>query len=116
MQSNLSQLQRHQITLITRVTPYAMAGHLLNTTVLDDRSRGVDPANSADRLVYLFLLDRFVSSLSTSKKSRTITAQLPTSSQEGNDLFVLSRPAVEQLGSSCTWGRSHMMRNSYWLP
>src|SRR5262245_7524010 len=34
MQSNLSLLEARQITLITRVTPYAMAGHLLNTTVL----------------------------------------------------------------------------------
>jgi PAS domain S-box-containing protein len=34
MQANLSQFQRQQIALITRITPYAMAGHLLNTNVL----------------------------------------------------------------------------------
>jgi two-component sensor histidine kinase len=34
MQSNLSQFQKRQIELIVRVTPYAMAGHLLNTTIL----------------------------------------------------------------------------------
>jgi hypothetical protein len=34
MQSNLSQFQKRQIALIVRVTPYAMAGHLLNTTIL----------------------------------------------------------------------------------
>jgi PAS domain S-box-containing protein len=34
MRSNLSQFQSRQITLITRVTPYAMAGHVVNTTVL----------------------------------------------------------------------------------
>src|SRR5215510_9700400 len=34
MRSNLSHLQSRQITLIARVTPYAMAGHLLNTTIL----------------------------------------------------------------------------------
>ena len=34
MQANLSHFEQRQITLITRVTPYAMAGHLLNTTVL----------------------------------------------------------------------------------
>ena len=34
MQSQLSRFQRHQLELISRVTPYAMAGHLLNTTVL----------------------------------------------------------------------------------
>jgi PAS domain S-box-containing protein len=34
MLSNLAEFQRRQITLIARVTPYAMAGHLLNATVL----------------------------------------------------------------------------------
>jgi PAS domain S-box-containing protein len=34
MQSNLSQFQSRQFTLITRVSPFAMAGHLVNTTVL----------------------------------------------------------------------------------
>ena len=34
MQSDIAQFQKHQITLITRVTPYAMVGHLLNTTIL----------------------------------------------------------------------------------
>ena len=34
MQSSLSQFQRHQLDVIARVTPHAMAGHILNTTVL----------------------------------------------------------------------------------
>jgi PAS domain S-box-containing protein len=34
MQSSLSQFQRHQLALIARVTPHAMLGHVLNTTVL----------------------------------------------------------------------------------
>jgi hypothetical protein len=34
MQSNPCQFRRDQVTLITRVTPYAMAGHIVNTTVL----------------------------------------------------------------------------------
>jgi PAS domain S-box-containing protein len=34
MQSHLSQFERHQLDVIARVTPHAMAGHLLNTTVL----------------------------------------------------------------------------------
>jgi PAS domain S-box-containing protein len=34
MQSQLSHFQRHQLEIIARVTPYAMAGHILNTTVL----------------------------------------------------------------------------------
>jgi PAS domain S-box-containing protein len=33
MLSNLSQFQRHQLAIIARVTPYAMAGHMLNSTV-----------------------------------------------------------------------------------
>lgn len=34
MPSPLSQFQRHQLEIVARVTPHAMAGHLLNTTVL----------------------------------------------------------------------------------
>jgi PAS domain S-box-containing protein len=34
MQSQLSHFQKHQLEVIARVTPYAMAGHILNTTVL----------------------------------------------------------------------------------
>jgi PAS domain S-box-containing protein len=34
VQSQLSQFERHQLDVIARVTPHAMAGHLLNTTVL----------------------------------------------------------------------------------
>jgi PAS domain S-box-containing protein len=34
MQSQLSHFQRHQLEVVARVTPYAMAGHILNTTVL----------------------------------------------------------------------------------
>jgi PAS domain S-box-containing protein len=34
MRWTLSPVQRHPIALITRVTPYSMVGHLLNTTIL----------------------------------------------------------------------------------
>jgi PAS domain S-box-containing protein len=34
MQSNLYQFQKRQIVLMARVTPYAMAGHIANTTVI----------------------------------------------------------------------------------
>src|SRR5262249_37928488 len=34
MQSQLSQFERHQLDVIARVTPHAMAGHLVNSTVL----------------------------------------------------------------------------------
>jgi hypothetical protein len=34
MQLSLSHFQRHQLEVIARVTPHAMAGHILNTTVL----------------------------------------------------------------------------------
>jgi PAS domain S-box-containing protein len=34
MQSNLHEFQKRQIALIARVTPYAMAGHIANTTVI----------------------------------------------------------------------------------
>src|SRR5262245_44712147 len=34
MQSNLYEFQKRQIILIVRVTPYAMAGHLVNTAVI----------------------------------------------------------------------------------
>src|SRR5215471_12647011 len=34
VQSNLYQFQRRQIALMARVTPYAMAGHIANTTVI----------------------------------------------------------------------------------
>ena len=34
MQLPLSHFQRHQLEVIARVTPHAMAGHILNTTVL----------------------------------------------------------------------------------
>jgi PAS domain S-box-containing protein len=34
MQSQFSHFQRHQLEVIARVTPHAMAGHILNTTVL----------------------------------------------------------------------------------
>src|SRR5215470_131688 len=34
MQSQLSHFQRHQLEVIARVTPCAMAGHILNTTIL----------------------------------------------------------------------------------
>src|SRR5262245_16882967 len=34
MPTPLSQFQTHQLEVIARVTPHAMAGHLLNTTVM----------------------------------------------------------------------------------
>jgi len=34
MQSRLSEFERHQLSVVARVTPHAMAGHILNTTVL----------------------------------------------------------------------------------
>ena len=34
MQSHLSQFQKNQLEVVARVTPHAMAGHTLNTTVL----------------------------------------------------------------------------------
>jgi len=34
MQSNLYEFQKRQITLMARVTPYAMAGHIANATVI----------------------------------------------------------------------------------
>src|SRR5262245_57971809 len=34
MQSNLYEFQKRQIALMARVTPYAMAGHIVNTTVI----------------------------------------------------------------------------------
>jgi len=34
MHSQLSQFERHQLDVIARVTPHAMVGHLLNTTIL----------------------------------------------------------------------------------
>jgi PAS domain S-box-containing protein len=34
MQPQLSRFQRHQLEMIARVTPHAMAGHILNTTIL----------------------------------------------------------------------------------
>src|SRR5258705_9245209 len=43
MQSQLSQFERHQLDVIARVTPHAMAGHLLNTTVLAVAVAGAIP-------------------------------------------------------------------------
>jgi PAS domain S-box-containing protein len=34
MKSNLSQFQRHQFTLVSRVSPFSFAGHLVNTTIV----------------------------------------------------------------------------------
>ena len=34
MQSQLSRLQNHQLDVIARMTPYAMAGHMVNATIL----------------------------------------------------------------------------------
>jgi PAS domain S-box-containing protein len=34
MQPQLSHFQRHQLEVIARITPHAMAGHILNTTIL----------------------------------------------------------------------------------
>lgn len=43
MQSKLSHFQRHQLEVIARVTPHAMAGHILNTTVLAIAVAGAIP-------------------------------------------------------------------------
>ena len=66
MQSQLSQFERHQLDVIARVTPHAMAGHLLNTTVQAVALAGTIP--SAQLIVWclysysigLFLLYRHV--------------------------------------------------------
>ena len=66
MQSNLSQFQRSQLTLITRVSPSAMAGHLLNTIVLAVALAGSVPLAELiiwfiySCLIALFLLYRHV--------------------------------------------------------
>jgi two-component sensor histidine kinase/PAS domain-containing protein len=44
MQSTLSELERHQLDVIARVTPHAMLGHMLNTTVLAIAVAGDVPA------------------------------------------------------------------------
>jgi len=75
MESSLSQLQRQQITLITWVTPYAMAGHLLNTTVLAIAMTGsVPPAQLIIWCLYsyaiaLLLLYRHLKNLGRSPRS-----------------------------------------------
>jgi len=43
MQSQLSHFQRHQLEVIARVTPHAMVGHILNTTVLAIAVAGAIP-------------------------------------------------------------------------
>jgi two-component sensor histidine kinase len=64
MQSNLYQFQKRQIALIARVTPYAMAGHIANTTTIPIALAGsVRPAPLTIWCVYsyataLFLLYR----------------------------------------------------------
>jgi PAS domain S-box-containing protein len=44
MQSKLSHFQSHQLEVIARVTPHAMAGHILNTTVMSVAVIGTIPA------------------------------------------------------------------------
>jgi PAS domain S-box-containing protein len=46
MQAQLSQFERHQLDVIARVTPHAMAGHLLNSTVLAVALAGSIPGAS----------------------------------------------------------------------
>jgi len=75
VQSNLDQSQRRQITLMVRVTPYAMAGHVLNTTVLAIAVAGSVP--SAELIVWciysysvgLFLLFRHLKNRGRSPQS-----------------------------------------------
>jgi PAS domain-containing protein len=43
MQTPLSQFQRQQLDIIARVTPHAMAGHILNTTVMAIAVAGAVP-------------------------------------------------------------------------
>ena len=44
MQSHVSEFERHQLDVIARVTPHAMAGHILNTSVLAIAVVGSIPA------------------------------------------------------------------------
>src|SRR6516164_4817536 len=44
MQWNLYEVQKRQITLIARVTPYALAGHVANVTVIAVAFGGSVPA------------------------------------------------------------------------
>jgi PAS domain S-box-containing protein len=66
MQADLYQFQKRQIALIARVTPYAMAGHIANTTVIGIALAGsVPPAPLVIWCAYsyataLFLLYRHV--------------------------------------------------------
>src|SRR5262245_42780180 len=67
MQSNLYQFQKRQIALMARVTPYAMACHIANTTVIAIALAGsMRPAPRAMWCAYLyaaalFLINRHVS-------------------------------------------------------
>jgi PAS domain S-box-containing protein len=45
MASNLTQFQAHQLAVIARVTPHAMLGHMLNTTVMAVAVAGSVPTN-----------------------------------------------------------------------
>src|SRR5262249_31532404 len=57
MQSQLTQFERHQLDVIARVTPHAMAGHLLNTTVLAVAVAGsVPPAQLIIWCLYSYLV------------------------------------------------------------
>jgi PAS domain S-box-containing protein len=66
MQSNLSLFQKRQFTLIARTSPFAMAGHIVNTTVLAIALAGSMPADQLiiwctySYSIALFLLYRHV--------------------------------------------------------
>ena len=104
IQSNLSQLQRHQITLITRVTPYAMAGHLLNTTVLTIAVAGSVPLTQLivwciySYSIALFLLYRHLKNRGRSPRN------FPRAAEKATIYSLFLGPAVEQLGRPALGG------------
>src|SRR5215470_12898546 len=61
MQSDRDHFQKRQIALMARVTPYAMAGHLANTTVVAVALAGsVRPAPLSIWCVYSYLTALFL--------------------------------------------------------
>src|SRR5262249_14341781 len=107
MQSNSYQFQKRQIALMARVTPYAMAGHTANTTVIAIALAGsVRPVPLAVWCAYsyataLFLLYRHVRnrrrwphSFQRAAKKATIYA------------FLLALP-WSSLAVLYLWSRSH---------
>jgi PAS domain S-box-containing protein len=75
MQPQISHFQRYQLELITRVTPHAMAGHILNTTILAIAIAGSIPTTqlviwcSYSYAIALFVLHRHARSRGRIAKS-----------------------------------------------